>query len=212
MSHWRPSRRCAEPLPHPLAQRFVVQTADDVSSPAHRLLSQSDGQGDSRFPSGLTPVAWVSLDEGDNDLGRLMPHILVAGATGFCHSTVWKVLRRAGLSRPPKAVRELANRYEWPCPGDLLHMDTKNYYRLNATAEVLPAAEGVPYALGPSHTHRAVRPFSRLPSRSRKGAPCRRCGTFSSAGASFVPKRRMRSAPICRSRRICGSNAPAAAS
>ena len=54
---------------------------------------------------------------------------LVAGATGFCHSTVWKVLRRAGLSRPPKAVREPANRYEWPCPGDLLHMDTSEYAR-----------------------------------------------------------------------------------
>jgi len=54
---------------------------------------------------------------------------LVAGATGFCHSTVWKVLHRAGLSRPPKAVREPANRYEWPCPGDLLHMDTSEYAR-----------------------------------------------------------------------------------
>jgi transposase InsO family protein len=54
---------------------------------------------------------------------------LVAGATGFAHSTVWKVLRRAGLSRPPKAVREPANRYEWPCPGDLLHMDTSEYAR-----------------------------------------------------------------------------------
>ena len=28
---------------------------------------------------------------------------LVAGATGFAHSTVWKVLRRAGISRPPRA-------------------------------------------------------------------------------------------------------------
>jgi hypothetical protein len=27
---------------------------------------------------------------------------LVAGATGFAHSTVWKVLRRAGISRPPR--------------------------------------------------------------------------------------------------------------
>ena len=54
---------------------------------------------------------------------------LVAGATGFCHSTVWKVLHRAGLSRPPKPVREPANRYEWPCPGDLLHMDTSEYAR-----------------------------------------------------------------------------------
>jgi transposase InsO family protein len=54
---------------------------------------------------------------------------LVAGATGFCHSTVWKVLRRAGISRPPRAQREPANRYEWPCPGDLLHMDTSEYVR-----------------------------------------------------------------------------------
>src|SRR5262245_23580376 len=44
---------------------------------------------------------------------------LVAAATGFAHSTVWKVLRRFGLSRPPRSEREPANRYEWPCPGDL---------------------------------------------------------------------------------------------
>jgi transposase InsO family protein len=54
---------------------------------------------------------------------------LVAGATGFCHSTVSKVLNRAGISRPPQALREPANRYEWPCPGDLLHMDTSEYVR-----------------------------------------------------------------------------------
>src|SRR6187399_2400023 len=34
---------------------------------------------------------------------------LVAGATGFCHSTVWKVLKRAGISRPPRPAREQAN-------------------------------------------------------------------------------------------------------
>jgi transposase InsO family protein len=54
---------------------------------------------------------------------------LVAGAIGFAHSTVWKVLKRAGISRPAKAVKEPANRYEWPCPGDLLHMDTSRYAR-----------------------------------------------------------------------------------
>ena len=54
---------------------------------------------------------------------------LVAGATGFCHSTVSKVLKRAGISQPPRALREPANRYEWPCPGDLLHMDTSEYVR-----------------------------------------------------------------------------------
>jgi len=54
---------------------------------------------------------------------------LVAGATGFPHSTVWKVLKRAGISRPPRPEREPAHRYEWPCPGDLLHMDTSRYAR-----------------------------------------------------------------------------------
>jgi len=54
---------------------------------------------------------------------------LVAGATGFAHSTVWKVLRRAGISRPPRTERGPANRYEWPCPGDLLHMDVSRYAR-----------------------------------------------------------------------------------
>ena len=54
---------------------------------------------------------------------------LVGGATGFAHSTVWKVLKRAGISRRPRAGREPANRYEWPCPGDLLHMDVCSYAR-----------------------------------------------------------------------------------
>jgi transposase InsO family protein len=54
---------------------------------------------------------------------------LVAGATGHPHSTVWKVLRRHGLSRVSARPREAARRYEWPCPGDLLHMDTARYAR-----------------------------------------------------------------------------------
>jgi transposase InsO family protein len=54
---------------------------------------------------------------------------LVAGATGIAHSTVWKVLKRAGLSRRAAASQEPANSYEWPCPGDLLHMDTSRYAR-----------------------------------------------------------------------------------
>jgi transposase InsO family protein len=54
---------------------------------------------------------------------------LVAAATGFAHSTVWKVLHRAGISRRATAVKEPANSYEWPCPGDLLHMDVCSYAR-----------------------------------------------------------------------------------
>src|SRR5215210_1412750 len=54
---------------------------------------------------------------------------LVAGATGFAHSTVWKVLHRHGISTRAAAVKEPSNRYEWPCPGDLLHMDVSRYAR-----------------------------------------------------------------------------------
>jgi transposase InsO family protein len=54
---------------------------------------------------------------------------LLGGATGFAPSTVWTVLRRAGISRPPRSPREPANSYEWPCPGDLLHMDVSRSAR-----------------------------------------------------------------------------------
>ena len=54
---------------------------------------------------------------------------LVASSTGQAHSTVSKVLQRHGISRPPKAAKESPNRYEWPCPGDLLHMDVARYWR-----------------------------------------------------------------------------------
>jgi transposase InsO family protein len=55
---------------------------------------------------------------------------LVAGATGHPHATVWKVLWRHGLSRRPRTARGEPNRYEWPCPGDLLHMDVCRYRRV----------------------------------------------------------------------------------
>ena len=37
------------------------------------------------------------------------------------------------------AAREPANSYEWPCPGDLLHMDTCEYARFRGLATASPA-------------------------------------------------------------------------
>jgi transposase InsO family protein len=54
---------------------------------------------------------------------------LIAGETGHAHATVWRALRRAGLSRLPRSPREQVRRYEWPCPGDLLHVDSKRFSR-----------------------------------------------------------------------------------
>jgi transposase len=54
---------------------------------------------------------------------------LIAGITAHPHSTVHRTLWRHGISRPPRPVREEPRRYEWPCPGDLLHVDTKRSQR-----------------------------------------------------------------------------------
>jgi len=43
------------------------------------------------------------------------------------HSTVHQVLRRGGCSRRPAPERPVVVRYEWPCPGQLLHMDVKKF-------------------------------------------------------------------------------------
>jgi transposase InsO family protein len=43
------------------------------------------------------------------------------------HSTVHQVLRRGGCSRRPTAERPAVVRYQWPCPGNLLHMDVKRF-------------------------------------------------------------------------------------
>lgn len=54
---------------------------------------------------------------------------LIAAETGHAHATVWRTLRRAGISRPAKQPRERPRLYEWPCPGDLLHIDSKRFGR-----------------------------------------------------------------------------------
>jgi transposase InsO family protein len=54
---------------------------------------------------------------------------LIAGVVGRPHSTVHAAPRRRGCSRRPAAPREAVVRYEWPCPGQLLHVDVKKFGR-----------------------------------------------------------------------------------
>jgi Homeodomain-like domain len=61
---------------------------------------------------------------------------LIAGETGVAHSTVHAILKRHGRSRAPRTPREAFRRYEWPCPGDLLHMDIKRYRRGSVRSSV----------------------------------------------------------------------------
>jgi transposase InsO family protein len=54
---------------------------------------------------------------------------LIAGVVGRPHSTVHAALRRRGCSRRPRVPKEAVVRYEWPCPGQLLHVDVKKFGR-----------------------------------------------------------------------------------
>jgi transposase InsO family protein len=53
------------------------------------------------------------------------------------HSTVHRVLRRGGCSRRPRPAPPAVIRYEWPCPGNLLHMDVKKLGRFEAPGHAL---------------------------------------------------------------------------
>ena len=53
------------------------------------------------------------------------------------HSTVHRVLQRAGVSRRPRPERPAVVRYQWPCPGQLLHMDIKKLGRFEQPGHAL---------------------------------------------------------------------------
>ena len=92
---------------------------------------------------------------------------LIAGETGVAHSTVHAILRRHGCSRAPRQPRTAFVRYEWPCPGDLLHMDVKRYPRFTREGHAVTGDRSKTYAekrdaLGHDYFHAAVDDHSRL--------------------------------------------------
>jgi transposase InsO family protein len=56
----------------------------------------------------------------------------LAGIVRRARSTIWKVLRRHGLSRRPSTPRESTRRYEWSRPGALLHVDATRLARFQS--------------------------------------------------------------------------------
>jgi transposase InsO family protein len=56
---------------------------------------------------------------------------LIATEVEIPHSTVHRALRRRGCSRQARPERGAVVRYEWPCPGDLVHMDVKRFARFS---------------------------------------------------------------------------------
>jgi transcriptional regulator of acetoin/glycerol metabolism len=50
----------------------------------------------------------------------------LAALTGRHRATVWKVLKRHGVSRRRRGQRQTFRRFEWSQPGALLHIDAYN--------------------------------------------------------------------------------------
>src|SRR5690242_11871091 len=106
-----------------LAERRSLACLTDRSSRPRRCPRMLSGELEQRVVEARRATGWGPR--------------LVAGAVGVPHQTVWKVLRRHGCSRAPRPAREPANRYEWPCPGDLLHMDVSRYARFRRPGHAL---------------------------------------------------------------------------
>ena len=89
--------------------------------------------------------------------------VIVAGLLGRPASTVWKVLRRHGVSRLPRPPREPVQRYERARPGELIHIDIKRLGRFWTVgkailADRLTRSEGA----GWQYLHLAIDDHSRL--------------------------------------------------
>jgi transposase InsO family protein len=91
----------------------------------------------------------------------------LAGRVGHPHATISKTLRRNGCSRRERTPREPANRYEWPCPGDLLHMDSSSYARFDRPGHALTGDRSktsaeVRATVGYDYAHAVVDDHTRL--------------------------------------------------
>jgi transposase len=92
---------------------------------------------------------------------RLGPH-RIGWELEMARSTVYAVLRRLGLERLRRLEPKLpVVRYEWPSPGDLLHLDTKKLGRIDGIGKRFGGAKHS-RARGWNCVHIAVDDHSRL--------------------------------------------------
>ncbi len=90
--------------------------------------------------------------------------LIVAGQLGMPASTVWKVLRRYGVSRLQLPAREPVRRYERARPGELLHVDIKKLGRFWTLGKRVLGAEvgNRSRRAGWQYLHLAIDDHSRL--------------------------------------------------
>jgi len=145
---WSVREREASP-----AERASGAWALDRPSRPHRCARQTPAELERRVCEARERTGWG-------------PRLLVA-ETGVAHSTISAILKRRGCSRRPRPQRAESVRYEWPCPGDLLHMDVKRYPRFRRPGHAVTGDRTTTYAekanaLGHDYFHAVVDDHSRL--------------------------------------------------
>jgi transposase InsO family protein len=100
------------------AERRSLTCLKDRSSAPHRRPSRTSEADHDRVCEERRRTGWGPR--------------LIASELDIPHATVSRCLRRRGLSRRPATPKEAVRRFEWPCPGDLLQMDTKRFARFTS--------------------------------------------------------------------------------
>jgi len=132
-----------------LGERESLSCLEDRSSRPHRSPNELSVAEQDRICEARERTGWGPR--------------LIAGAVGHPHSTVSATLKRRGLSRRPKAPRQAVVRYEWPAPGDLLHMDTKRYARFDQPGHAVTGDRSVvSRGAGWEWAHSIINDHSRL--------------------------------------------------
>jgi transposase InsO family protein len=94
-------------------ERVTLSALKDRSSRPHRSPNQVPAEEAARICERRQHTGWSPRRLAEEpDIARV-------------HSTIHQVLRRGGCSRRPRPQAPAVVRYEWPCPGNLLHMDVK---------------------------------------------------------------------------------------
>ena len=163
-----PERRAAECLSvspataHRWKRRWLTATADERCS---GVWARDRSSRPRRSPRRTAPAIEVAVLAARERTG--WGPRLIAGEIGVAHSTVHAILKRHGRSRAPRAPREQFRRYEWPCPGDLLHMDVKRYPRFQRPGHAVTGDRSKTAAekrapLGHDYFHAVVDDHTRL--------------------------------------------------
>src|SRR3954468_21275212 len=125
VQHWVERYRAASP-----AERASGEWAEDRPSTPHHQPTRSSDEVHDRVCEARRRTGWGPR--------------LIAAELGMAHATVSRCLLRRGLSRRPPAPREAFQRFECPCPGDLLQMDTKRLGRFARPGHAVTATGTAP--------------------------------------------------------------------